>query len=328
MTEVEKIKLLQTRICDLPEKVNGELQKCVRKVDRELRKKGITFRPEYYVGLGWGCVNKSASIELPFWHTSELLRDIHDEYNYVRVETYEEVQMGLRHEVGHAVNYAYELYEDLEWRKLFGNFDKAYRDYYLFNPWSKRHVRHLPRHYAQKHPDEDWAETFAVWLTPRSNWRSVYAKTPALEKLLYVDRKLSVLGKRETKNDKRDRDVPIGKARITVGEFYGIDFEEVANENILATYVKDLKTIFHRNGHARYARRDAWKFVHKYAPLVVDKVSLWVAEADRENIWKHLHRIEGVCKTYRLRIRPGDEEEKLIELAVLLTHNIMVDGKA
>ena len=28
--------------------------------------------------------------------------------------------------------------------------------------------------YAASHPEEDFAETFAVWLTPRSNWRQSF----------------------------------------------------------------------------------------------------------------------------------------------------------
>jgi hypothetical protein len=53
-------------------------------------------------------------------------------------------------------------------------------------------VRHIVHHrygktYAQKHPDEDCAETFAVWLTPGSGWRRRYRNWPALKKLQYVD---------------------------------------------------------------------------------------------------------------------------------------------
>jgi hypothetical protein len=47
-----------------------------------------------------------------------------------------------------------------------------------------RFVRHLPGWYAQKHPDEDWAETFAVWMTPGANWKEEYRSWPeALAKL-------------------------------------------------------------------------------------------------------------------------------------------------
>ena len=45
----------------------------------------------------------------------------------------------------------------------------------------------LANWYAQSHPIEDFAETFAVWLRPGSRWRSRYADWPALRKLEYVD---------------------------------------------------------------------------------------------------------------------------------------------
>ena len=152
-------------------------------------------------------MNKSISIEIPFWFQDETLTAIEDEMAYDGVEDESEIKMGLRHEFGHALNYAYKLYLDAEWRKLFGNFNKKYSDYYRFNPWSKRHVKHLPDYYAQKHPDEDWAETFAVWLTPGNNWRRIYAKTPALQKLLYVDKKISEIAGKEPLN-KRIRGRP------------------------------------------------------------------------------------------------------------------------
>ena len=97
--------------------------------------------------------------------------------------------MYLRHEAGHAFNYAYELYKTPEWRDLFGPFRRPYRDDYRPVPFSRRFVRHIAGWYAQKHPDEDFAETFAVWLTPRSQWRRKrYKGWGAMAKLRYVDR--------------------------------------------------------------------------------------------------------------------------------------------
>ena len=88
----------------------------------------------------------------------------------------------------HAFNYAYRLYATPEWRELFGPFNRRYRDDYKPVPFSRKYVRHMAGWYAQKHPDEDFAETFAVWLTPRSQWRKKYKGWGALAKLRYVDR--------------------------------------------------------------------------------------------------------------------------------------------
>jgi hypothetical protein len=82
--------------------------------------------------------------------------------------------MYLRHEAGHAFNYAYRLYQTPEWRELFGPFNRPYRERYRPIPFDRNFVRHIEGWYAQKHPDEDFAETFAVWLTPGSRWRVRY----------------------------------------------------------------------------------------------------------------------------------------------------------
>ncbi len=42
---------------------------------------------------------------------------------------------------------------------------------YRARPGSRRYVHHLGEWYAQAHPTEDFAETFAVWLKPNSDWR-------------------------------------------------------------------------------------------------------------------------------------------------------------
>src|SRR5262249_24368205 len=95
----------------------------------------------------------------------------------------------LRHEMGHVVSYAYRVYEDPRWTATFGAMTQLYLDEYRPEPFSRRYVRHLPGWYAQKHPDEDWAETFAVWMTPGHDWRAEYAGWPdALAKLELCDR--------------------------------------------------------------------------------------------------------------------------------------------
>ena len=103
--------------------------------------------------------------------------------------------------MGHVVNYAYRLYDEEDWVKRFGSMTQPYEEEYRPEPFSRRFVRHLPGWYAQKHPDEDWAETFAVWMTPGLDWRAEYAGWPvALAKLEYCDRTMAEL---------RDRDPPV-----------------------------------------------------------------------------------------------------------------------
>jgi hypothetical protein len=95
----------------------------------------------------------------------------------------------LRHEMGHVVNYAYRLFEADGWSGHCGDYHTPYPEYYRPDPFNRRFVVHLPGWYAQKHPDEDWAETFAVWMTPGLDWRQTYADHPqALAKLEFCDR--------------------------------------------------------------------------------------------------------------------------------------------
>ena len=54
--------------------------------------------------------------------------------------------------------------------------------------------------YAQAHPAEDFAETFAVWLQPGSSWRQRYEGWPALSKLEYVERADGTRSRREARH--------------------------------------------------------------------------------------------------------------------------------
>jgi Putative zinc-binding metallo-peptidase len=321
---LDKLKYFDVPICELSPKINGTLLRLIRRVEGEVSRKHIKFRPEYYLGTGWGCVDKSKSIEIPFWFQNETLMGIEDEMAYDGVEDESEIKMGLRHEFGHAINYAYRLYLDPEWKELFGNINRKYRDYYRFNPWSKRHVKHLPDYYAQKHPDEDWAETFAVWLTPMSGWRNIYGKTPAIKKLLYVEKKMKEIGRMEPVNDRIKRDVPIEKVRMTIREFYGADYEDVGPSEQLLEDIEAMKRIFPNGFKTKRNLRDAWKLVHKFSPLLIDKLSeeLHIPHHSSKKI---IHALESICRTYHLKTRQGDEDEKIIGISMYLSKKFSQD---
>ncbi|MEA2691852.1 MAG: hypothetical protein QOJ16_1239, partial [Acidobacteriota bacterium] len=131
----------------------------------------------------------------------------------------------LRHEMGHVVNYAYKLYEDEEWIRHFGPITRPYEEEYRPEPFSEKFVQHLPGWYAQKHPDEDWAETFAVWMTPGSAWPAEYADWPeALAKLRYCARTMMALADREPLVTATDLDEDVGEIAYTLDQYYrGLD---------------------------------------------------------------------------------------------------------
>src|SRR5512138_815011 len=189
--------LLTRRISQLGLKLEGSpVERYVYLLYHELERKGLKkFRPPCYLTDEWGCPSGEPIIGIPFYladgNLAQLEKEIDD------LEDAREIRMYLRHEAGHAFNYAYKLYETPEWRERFGPFNRPYRDRYKPVPFDRRFVRHMEGWYAQKHPDEDFAETFAVWLTPRSRWRERYRGWPARRKLRYVERTARRLGDTE-----------------------------------------------------------------------------------------------------------------------------------
>jgi len=182
--------LLKLRISDLPLSIKDTwLEECIAELYRELEQKDISFKPECYLTDEWLTPDKEPIVGIPFFLAHPVLLKLEKKMMFEAEGSGKEWCMKLlRHETGHAVNYAYKLYRLNRWRELFGPFSSEYEDAYRFMPYSKSFVRHLEKHYAQCHPDEDFAETFAVWLTPDLNWREKYKGWNALEKLLYVDK--------------------------------------------------------------------------------------------------------------------------------------------
>ncbi len=149
----------------------------------------------------------------------------------------------LRHEAGHAIDNAYQIRRRPTRRRLFGIPDTPYPEYYTPKPYSKSFVQHLDHWYAQSHPDEDFAETFAVWLDPSSMWATRYAGWPTLRKLEYMDRLMRELARSRAKvKSKREVD-PLPRLRKTLAEHYrkkrehyGLDHPDF--------YESDLRNLF------------------------------------------------------------------------------------
>ncbi|MDF2766746.1 MAG: hypothetical protein K0S81_3741, partial [Rhodospirillales bacterium] len=189
--------LLQRKIDELGLAIEGtRLEPIIQQLYEELERAGISLKPPVYLSDEWGCPEGIPVIGIPFYLADERLSRLEDELmEGVEAETDEEILSYLRHEAGHAFNYAYRLYETEEWHELFGPYSRPYREEYEPNPFSRNFVRYLPGWYAQKHPDEDFAETFAVWLDPASNWREAYAGWGCYPKLLYVEKIVKQLGR-------------------------------------------------------------------------------------------------------------------------------------
>ena len=212
---------LSRKISDLSLQIQGtRLEGQVGELYQELEKAGISFKPKTYLSDEWGCPYRVPVIGIPFYLADPELSELEGQLTDIEAEDEAEVMMYLRHEAGHAFNYAFRLYRKPEWRRLFGKISRPYKKHYHPVPFSARFVRHIPGWYAEKHPDEDFAETFAVWLTPGSDWRKQYADTPALAKLLYVDEMAHAYGQQPPVVSDETLDMPVQELTMTLDSWY------------------------------------------------------------------------------------------------------------
>ena len=225
--------LLAQRICDFRLQIQGgPLEGILARFEVELADAGIRrLHPHYYLSDEWGVPDGTVAIAIPFYLADVRLRSIQARRGvFVEGNDETDVLRYLRHEMGHVINYAYRLHETEEWTRTFGPMDRPYEDDFRTVPFSPDFVRHLPGGYAQMHPDEDWAETFAVWMTPGLDWAELYADAPgALAKLRYAARVLGEIGDREPPVVEVDLDGDVGGLKVTVQEFYdNLELEQVS----------------------------------------------------------------------------------------------------
>ena len=318
--------ILNKPIRDLGLKIEGSpLQRPVQQLYRELeQKKLMKFHPLCYLSDEWGCPSGEPVIGIPFYLADADLAQLERETN--DLEDPREIMMYLRHEAGHAFNYAYKLHRTPEWKQLFGPFRRPYHDNYRPIAFSRNFVRHLAGWYAQKHPDEDFAETFAVWLTPRSAWRKRYRGWGAMAKLQYMNRIARKLGNVDPVRRRGRTDITVDEMEGTVAEFY-----QQVNHDIPLTDLAldtDLRDIFDGSKRRKTAK-PAHEFLDAQRKAVVDKVAYWTG-AQRPLIKKLIEVIEKRIEELGLFADSSREAEHLIQITVYVTAlamNYMARGK-
>lgn len=317
--ERERDRLLHHRISELGLSIEGTLvERLVRQLYDELQEKGLSFMPPVYLSDQWGCPDNTPIIGVPFYLADERLARIEEESS-MAIETEQEMMRYLRHEAGHAYNYAYRLHDNAEWHRLFGPYSRPYRDRFRVDPMSRSHVRHILGWYAQKHPDEDFAETFAVWLTPDLDWRRGYEGWPALAKLEYVDQVL-----REVASVVPDvpaiteDDLPVHAMDYTVAEHYDEEEEDLPLSDG-RHFDGDLRTLFGEAGNPEAPGAAA--FLRSHRRELVARVAYWTGEA-APTVRKLIDFLAKRADTLDLRA-DGREATFLIEITAFATAVMM-----
>jgi hypothetical protein len=314
-------KLLELRMCDLGLSIEGtDLEQRIGQLQTELRERSLKFRPHFWLSDEWFTPDGVPGIAIPFYLAHPRLAKLElsqmleveggDPHSCLRI---------LRHEAGHAIDNAYQLRRRPTRRRLFGIPATPYPEYYTPKPYSKSFVHHLDHWYAQSHPDEDFAETFAVWLDPQSMWATRYQGWPVQRKLEYMDRLMRTLA-RQRPDVKSVRKVDaLSRIRRTLGEHYkkkrehyGLDHPDF--------YDSDLRNLF-SDAPEYKGNLPAARFVRRIRKEVRTTVASFT-DSYQYTIDQLLKQIIVRCRELNLRLMDSEESTKS-DFMVFLTVQTM-----
>lgn len=319
--ELRDDQLLNWRLCDLGLKIEGTvLQERISQLGRELADRNLRIRPHFWLAEEWFSPDGVPGIAVPFYLAHPRLTRL-EEKMMLEVEggTRDWCMRILRHEAGHVLDTAFRLHHRRRWQQVFGRSSEPYPDFYHPKPYSKHYVLHLGSWYAQSHPAEDFAETFAVWLKPDSRWRSRYAGWPALKKLHFVDELTGELaGKRPLVRSRRQVD-PLSRVRTTLGEYYQAKQAHYATD-YPDDYDRDLRRLFtHTPRGAEHEAAAA--FLRRNRPELLRTVAAWTGETEY-TVDQVLAEMIGRCRQLKLR-RDRPERRTRHDATMLLTVQTM-----
>jgi hypothetical protein len=313
--------LLGLRLSDLPLRIEGTvLESRIAELRSELDALELRFPLHAYISHEWFTPDDTASLAVPFYLTHPRLERL-EKAQMLEVEggDREWCMRILRHEAGHVIDNVYRLRRRRRRRVLFGPSSLPYPEFYDPRPYSKSFVQHIDPWYAQSHPDEDFAETFAVWLTPESDWRTRYADWPAVAKLEYVDALMGELrGKPPLVTSTEEVD-PLAELHYTLGHHYrrkrrrhGIDHPEF--------YDRDLRRLF-SDAPEHASNMTAAQFLGRIRRPVRRLVASWTG-IYQYTIDRVLEDMITRCRELRLRLAVPEEQARH-EFTVMLTVQTM-----
>lgn len=312
--------LLDLRMADLPLVIGGTLAARIAQLRAELDARGLVIPVHFYLADEWFTPDGTTSIAVPFYLAHPRLEKL-EEAQILEVEggEHEWAMRILRHEAGHAIDNAYRLRLRRQRRAVFGSPATPYPEFYTPRPYSKSFVLHLDAWYAQSHPDEDFAETFAVWLTPNSEWQPRYAGWPALRKLEYMDDLMASLRGRQPRLQNATEVDPLSSLTKTLRQHYrakrrhyGVDYPDF--------YDRDLRRIF-SDAPEHAANITAAQFISRHRRQVRRVVASWTG-IYQYTIDQVLEEMITRCQKLRLRLT-GPEDHTRQEFIVLVTVQAM-----
>jgi hypothetical protein len=319
-TELSDEELLDVRLSDLPVAIEGTLAGRVAQIRSELAARDLRFPLHFYLSDEWFTPDGATAIAIPFYLAHPRLETLEDA-QMLEVEggEHEWCMRILRHEAGHAIDNAFRLRRRRQRQHTFGSPSKPYPEFYTPKPYSKSFVLHLDSWYAQSHPDEDFAETFAVWLTPNSEWRQRYAGWRALGKLEYMDSLMDSLRGATPPVENPDEVDRLDTLRSTLRQhyrnkrrYYGVDYPNF--------YDRDLRRLFSDAPEFGSAITAA-QFINRIRRSVRRVVSGWTG-IYQYTIDQVLEDMIERCRELNLRLAAPDDQARQ-EFTVLLTVQAM-----
>ncbi len=295
-----------------------------RRIERlygELERKGLRFRPYFWLSDDWFTPDGMTGIAIPFYLAHpRLVRVERSIMGEAEGATERWCMKLLRHEAGHAVDHAFQLTRRRKRQQLFGRSSVSYPRYYRPNPYSRQHVHHLEYWYAQSHPDEDFAETFAVWLQPRSGWRQRYQNWPkAFDKLRYVDDVMNEIAGTRPRVHTRSHIDSIRTLRKSLREHYRRKRGAYSLEHPDA-YDQDLLRLF-ATTRGRGGREPAATFLRRVRAEVSAEAARWTGE--HRYLLDHVYKdMMGRSRELRLYMQASESRTKRDFTILLVKHTI------
>jgi hypothetical protein len=322
-------RLLDLRINQLGVTIEGSaLEERIAELRGNLESRGlIKFHPHFWLSAEWFSPDGVPGVAIPFYLAHPRLEKL-ERAQMLEVEggTPAWCMKILRHEAGHAIDNAYKLRERLRRQQIFGPSYMQYPDHYQPKPYSKSFVLHLDSWYAQSHPDEDFAETFALWLQPDSDWRTRYADWPALKKLEYMDTLMAEIAGKPMLITTRRRLEPINALRKTLRAHYQRKRRHYGVEHP-HFYDRDLRRLF-SNKPEHAGNMKAARFIARVRKDVRRMVAEWTGEY-QYTIDQVIEDMLARANEMNLRLAHDEEKAKSLFLVMLTvqTMNYLHSGR-